>query len=71
MAFNAGASVQLLNGDRGRITADMVKAGINADDVHKAHTSLVSLENTCNRGGGSCYEIDDIQKIRADFPILS
>ena len=65
IAFNAGASVQLLNGDRGRITADMVKSGINADDVHKAHTSLVCLENTCNRGGGSCYEIEAIQKIRA------
>jgi len=65
IAFNAGASVQLLNGNRGRVTAEQVKLGINADDVHKAHTSLVSLENTCNRGGGSCYEIDEIQKIRA------
>ena len=65
IAFNAGASVQLLNGNRGRVTADQVKLGINADDVHKPHTSLVSLENTCNRGGGSCYEIEEIQKIRA------
>jgi threonine aldolase len=64
IAFNASASVQLLNGDRGRVTAEQVKKGINADDVHKAHTSLVSLENTCNRGGGSCYEIDEIRKIR-------
>jgi threonine aldolase len=64
IAFNAGASVQLLNGDRGRVTADLVRAGINADDVHKAHSSLVSLENTCNRGGGSCYEIETIQQIR-------
>lgn len=65
IAFNAGASVQLLNGNRGRITADQVKQGINADDIHKPHTSLVSLENTCNRGGGSCYELEEIQKIRA------
>jgi threonine aldolase len=65
IAFNSGASVQLLNGNRGRVTADQVIQGINADDVHKPHTSLVSLENTCNRGGGSCYEIEEIKKIKA------
>jgi threonine aldolase len=64
IAFNSGSSVQLLNGNRGRVTADQVRQGINADDVHKPHTSLVSLENTCNRGGGSCYEIEEIKKIR-------
>lgn len=64
IAFNSGASVKLLYGDKGRITAQQVLENINADDVHKAHTSLVSLENTSNRGGGSCYEIDEIKKIR-------
>lgn len=37
---------------------------INPDDVHKARTSLVSLENTANRGGGSCYEFGDIESIK-------
>src|SRR5690242_12690179 len=64
IAFNSGASVKLLNGDKGRITAQQVLEGINADDVHKAHTSLVSLENTSNRGGGSCYELEEIRKIK-------
>jgi threonine aldolase len=64
IAFNSGASVKLLHGDRGRITAQQVLESINPDDVHKAHTSLVSLENTSNRGGGSCYEMDEIRKIR-------
>ena len=36
----------------------------NPDDVHKAHTSLVVLENTGNRGGGSCYDFEEIQKIK-------
>jgi threonine aldolase len=63
IAFNSGASVKLLNGDRGRITADQVKASINPDDAHRARTSLVSLENTSNRGGGSCYEFSEMQKI--------
>src|SRR5215217_7673600 len=64
IAFNSGASVQLLFGDHGRIRAEQVESAINADDVHKARTTLVSLENTSNRGGGSCYEPDEIQRIR-------
>jgi threonine aldolase len=64
IAFNSGASVKLLYGDRGRITAEQVQNSINADDVHKARTSLVSLENTANRGGGSCYDFAEIRKIR-------
>ena len=65
IAFNAGCSVKLIDGMRGLITAADVEANINADDVHKAHTSLVSLENTSNRGGGSCYDFAEIQKIKA------
>lgn len=64
IAFNSGASVKLINGHFGRITAGQVALGINDDDVHKAHTSLVCLENTSNRGGGSCYELAEIEKIR-------
>ncbi|MGZ3852723.1 MAG: threonine aldolase family protein, partial [Flavisolibacter sp.] len=33
-------------------------------DVHKAHSSLVSLENTSNRGGGSCYDLEEIRRIK-------
>jgi threonine aldolase len=64
IAFNSGASVRLIDGDRGRITADQVKEAINPDDVHKPVSTLVSLENTANRGGGSCYEFTEIQAIK-------
>jgi threonine aldolase len=64
IAFNSSSSVKLLTGDRGRITAEQVKASINPDDNHKARTSLVCLENTSNRGGGSCYNFEDIKKIK-------
>jgi len=64
IAFNSGSQVRALEGDRGRITAEQVSMAINPDDVHKARTSLVALENTCNRGGGSCYDLDEIRKIR-------
>lgn len=65
IAFNAGCSVRLLSGDRGRITAEQVAEGVNAvGDVHKAVSRLVSLENTANRGGGSCYELSEMTRIR-------
>lgn len=64
IASNSGASVKLLQGDRGRVTAEQVREAINPDDIHRAVSRLVSLENTSNRGGGSCYEFDEILKIR-------
>jgi threonine aldolase len=64
IAFNSGSSVKLIEGNRGRITADKVLENINPNDIHKAPTSLVSLENTSNRGGGSCYEMEEIVNIR-------
>lgn len=64
IAFNSGCSVQLLKGNRGRITAEQVKEAINPFDIHKAPTRLVCLENTSNRGGGSCYNIAEIKAIK-------
>ena len=64
IAFNSGASVKLLQGHHGRITAEQVLSAIQPDDPHRAHTSLVSLENTSNRGGGSCYDFNEILKIQ-------
>ena len=64
IAFNAGCQARPVAGDRGRIKAEQVLKCINADDVHKARTSLVCLENTSNRGGGSCYEMEEIIHIR-------
>jgi len=64
MAFNSGCSVRLLHGDRGRISAEQLEDAINPDDPHKPRTSLIALENTSNRGGGSCYSFEEINKIR-------
>lgn len=64
VAFNSLCQVKTVIGDRGRITADEVQQAINSDDIHKPRTRLVSLENTSNRGGGSCYNFNDILKIK-------
>jgi len=66
IASNSGCSVKLLQGNRGRITASQLLGAINPEDVHKPISRLISLENTCNRGGGACYdfkEFEEIQKI--------
>lgn len=65
IAFNSGSSVKLLRGNRGRISISDFEDAVNADDVHKAISRLVVLENTSNRGGGSCYELSDIEKINS------
>ncbi|WP_426492562.1 threonine aldolase family protein [Hymenobacter sp. 102] len=63
IAFHSGASVALLPGNRGRLTAAQVEAAIRPQNVHYPTTSLISLENTHNRGGGSCYELAEIGAI--------
>ncbi len=64
IAFNSGCQVKPIDGDCGRVNAEQVLAAINPDDIHKAKTKLISIENTANRGGGSCYDFSDIEKIK-------
>lgn len=65
IAANAFASVRLLDGKYGRINAQMVSENINnPDDIHLPISSLVSLENTVNKGGGCYYEYAEILKIK-------
>lgn len=64
VAQNSGVSMRLLEGNRGRITAAQILANINADDAHYPRTTLVSLENTMNKGGGALYNPDELKAIR-------
>lgn len=63
LAFNSGLSIRLVEGNRGRITAGQVLENINGDGVYNTITSIVSIENTCNRGGGSYYKLENIKEI--------
>ncbi len=64
-SFNSGVSCQLVDGNRGMITADLVKNAINDPEFYHAPlTSLVSIENTTNKGGGACYDIETLQDIK-------
>lgn len=63
IAANSLASVRLLDGPRMVMSASDIEANINPDDVHFPRTSLICLENTCNKGGGSFYRMDQIASI--------
>jgi threonine aldolase len=63
ISFNSGAQAKLLSGDRGRMTARQVEENISASYDWLARTSLVSVENTCNRSGGSYYTLSNMREI--------
>ncbi len=64
-AFNSGCSIRLIDGDRGRITAQQILDNIQADYDWLPVSKLVVVENTCNKGGGAIYAIAELQKISA------
>ena len=64
-SFNSGVSCKLVNGERGMFTAEQVEAAINPPDFyHSPRTALVEIENTANRGGGSCWDFEALKKIK-------
>lgn len=64
LAFHSGLSTWLLEGNRGRLTATQIEQAIRPVNVHFPRTSIVSLENTHNRGGGSIYDWSELRAIR-------
>ncbi len=62
-AFNSGVSINLIKGKHGKITAGQVEAAIKPDQDWLPSSRLVVLENTCNKGGGSYYTLEEIRPI--------
>ncbi len=62
---NSGVNFNLLEGNRGMITAQQVKEGINDPEFyHTPLSKMVAIENTTNKGGGACYDIEELKKIK-------
>jgi threonine aldolase len=65
VSFNSGVSCKLVDGERGMMKAAQVEAAINPPDFyHSPLTSLVCIENTTNKGGGACWDFDELIAIR-------
>jgi len=63
MGFNSGVSSRLIKGNKGQFTLEQLKTEINPDDIHFPSTQLVALENTCNKAGGTVWELNEIERI--------
>ncbi len=65
VSFNSGVSCKLVDGHRGMMTAQQVENAINPPDFyHSPKTSLVCVENTTNKGGGACWDFEELKRIR-------
>ena len=68
--YEAGASAALsgvicrtLPGVRGIFTAADVRAALRPKDIHFPPTTLLAVENTHNRGGGSIWLLEQIREV--------
>ncbi|NNM18248.1 MAG: threonine aldolase [Croceitalea sp.] len=65
VSFNSGVSCKLVDGHRGMMTASQVEDAINPPDFyHSPLTTLVCIENTTNKGGGACWDFNELEKIK-------
>lgn len=63
IAFHSGVQARLLVGDRGRLTVEQIQEAVNPRQDWLTNTSLVCLENTVNRSGGSYYDLSAMTEI--------
>lgn len=63
LAFHSSISSKCIEGKNGKISPEQIDANVNPEDIHYPISSLVSLENTCNKAGGSYYTISEIKQI--------
>ncbi len=62
-AFNSGIGINLIQGQNGKINVSDISTAIRPTMEVYPSSKLVVLENTCNKGGGSYYEISEIAPI--------
>ena len=60
----SGVQTRWLPGTRGVLEVDQIEAAIRPPDYHNPPTTLICLENTHNRGGGTIYPLETIKAIR-------
>lgn len=63
ISANSGVLARLIQGNEGRLNAAMIEPVINGDYDWLTRTTLVCLENTVNRAGGSYYTAGQIKEI--------
>ncbi|MCU0606079.1 MAG: low-specificity L-threonine aldolase [Candidatus Edwardsbacteria bacterium] len=64
-AVVSGAQFNAIDGDGGVMTAAQVAAAVRPIDIHQPRTTLVCLENTHNRAGGTIFPLDELRRVSA------
>ena len=63
IAVNSGCSTSLIHSENGIFEEQDVLDHIYPDDIHKPISRLLSVENTCNKGGGSIWGIEQLRAV--------
>ncbi len=61
----SGVMIRPLAGARGQFDAEDVAAAARPESIHAPRSRLVLVENTQNRGGGSVWAMDRVQRVTA------
>lgn len=61
-AFNSGVTSHLIDGNRGMFTKAQLEEVIKGSrtDIHVPFAKLVAIENTTNKGGGACWDYNEL-----------
>ncbi|MBM4033371.1 MAG: low-specificity L-threonine aldolase [Planctomycetes bacterium] len=63
IAAISGVQVAPVEGKRGIMTPEQVEARIRPRNIHHGPSTLIAIENTHNRGGGSVYPVENVAGI--------
>ncbi len=61
----SGVSIRVVRGERGIYGPADVEAALRPDSAHFAHSRMVIVENTNNRGGGSIWPLEKFAAVAA------
>lgn len=63
--FLSGVQFMILRGEQGILTPELIRTGFRGHNDWDPRTSVISLENTTNKGGGAYYTKENLLAIRA------
>lgn len=64
-AINAQVQTRTVDGDRGRLDADRVRAALRPDAFPYTEVAAISVEETTNRGGGAVHGLARLRALRS------
>jgi threonine aldolase len=62
-SYNSRVAINLIDGENGKLKPQHITAAIRPDYDWLPNSRLVSIENSCNKGGGSYYDLSEMSAI--------